>query len=150
MTRPWLLVTIVCCTVNATYALDPPESPAKCPISLNRLDLRYNHAGGQSIPQVKLAFTNQSNKVISALTFSLSILDPQGNAHPYNENLTYHRDIPPDDQQRSHTWTLDSASVDMHHSGESLTLLETQFADGVDWKDDGSQACTLTVDFHPK
>ena len=126
------------------------EPRPKCPISLNRLDLRYNHAGGQSIPQLKLAFTSHTDKTITSMTFSLSILDSEGNPRPYSENLSYHRNVPPGDQQRSHAWTLDSTSVDMHHSGESMTLLAVQFADDSSWKDDGSQACTLLVDFHAK
>jgi len=84
------------------------------------------------------------------MTFSLSILDSEGNPHPYSENLSYQRDVPPGNQQRTHTWTLDSGSVDMHHTGESMTLLEAQFAGDSLWKDDGSQACTLLVDFHAK
>jgi hypothetical protein len=38
----------------------------------------------------------------------------------------------------------------MHHTGESMTLLAVQFADDSSWKDGGSQACTLLVDFHAK
>ena len=131
----------------ASYAAAPPS---KCPVSLNRLDLRYNHSGGQSIPQLKLAFTNHTDKTITGMTFSLSILDSEGNPRPYSENLSYHRDVPPGDQQRSHAWTLDPTSVDMHHTGESMTLLAVQFADDSSWKDGGSQACTLLVDFHAK
>jgi hypothetical protein len=148
--RLWLLVTITYSCALATGAAQPAEPRSKCPISLNRLDLRYNHADGQSTPQLKLAFANQTDKTVAGMTFSLSILDSEGNPHPYSENLSYHRDVPPGSQQHSHTWTLDSSSVDMHHTGESLTLLQVQFADDSSWKDDGSQACTLLVDFHPK
>jgi len=143
-------ITLICSCGIAGYAAGLPDSPSKCPVSLNRLDLRYNHAGGQSLPQLKLAFTNQTEKTIADMTFSLSILDSEGNPHPYIDNLSYRRDVPPGNQQRSHTWTLDAASVDMHHTGENMTLLEVQFADNTSWKDDGSQACSLLVDFHPK
>jgi hypothetical protein len=148
--RLWLLLIILYGYGFAACSAQPAERPSKCPVSLDRLDLRYNHAGGQSIPQLKLAFACQTDKTITSMIFSLSILDSEGNPHPYTENLSYHRDVPPGNQQRSHTWTLDSSSVDMHHTGESMTLLEVQFADDTSWKDDGSQACTLLVDFHPK
>lgn len=134
--------------VSGAVAQSTP--PPKCPISLNRLDLRYNHAGGQSVPQLKLAFASQTEKTLTSMTFALSVLDAQGNPHPYTENLTFRREISPGNQQRSHTWNLDPASVDMHHTGESLTLLEVDFADGTSWKDDGTQTCTLLVDFHAK
>jgi len=131
-------------------ASQPSGSPPQCPVNLNHLDLRYNHAGGHSVPQLKLAFTSRSEKIITEMTLALSILDSQGNPHPYIEDLSYRQEIPPGTQQRSHTWTLNQASVDMHHAGESVTLLEVHFADGAVWKDDGSLACTLVVDFHPK
>ena len=143
-------ITLLCSCALVSYAAGLTDGPSKCPVGLNRLDLRYNHAGGQSVPQLKLAFVNQTEKTIAAMTFSLSILDSDGNPHPYTENLTYRRDVPPGGQQRSHTWTLNTSNVDMHHTGESMTLLEVQFADDTSWKDDGSQACTLLVDFHPK
>jgi hypothetical protein len=143
-------ITLLCSCALVSYAAGLTDGQSKCPVSLNRLDLRFNHAGGQSVPQLKLAFVNQTEKTIAAMTFSLSILDSDGNPHPYTENLTYRRDVPPGTQQRSHTWSLDTSNVDMHHTGESMTLLEVQFADDTSWKDDGSQACTLLVDFHPK
>ena len=145
-----LLLALTGSYSHATYAALLPDADSKCPISLNRLDLRYNHAGGESVPQVKLAFVNRTDKTIGAMTFSLSILDSEGNPHPYFQNLTYRRDVPPGPQQRSHTWTLDTSNVDMHHTGENMTLLEVDFGDGSSWKDDGSESCTLLVDFHPK
>ena len=101
------------------------------------------------MPQLRLAFINRE-KAISKIVLSLSILDSQGNSNLYGEDLSYRREIPPGEQERSHTWTLDPSSVDMHHTGESVTLQEVLFSDGTEWKDNGSQACTLLVDFHPK
>ena len=143
-------ITLLCSCAIASYAAGLTDGRSKCPVSLNRLDLRYNHAGGESLPQVKLAFVNQTDKTIADMTFSLATLDSDGNTRPYTETLSYRHDVPAGTQQRSHTWTLDPANVDMHHTGESMTLLEVQFADNTTWKDDGSQACTLVVDFHPK
>ncbi len=146
------LLTISICYLafaNSVVAA-PTEAPAMCPINLDRLDLRYNHAGGVSVPQLRLAFTNGTDKTITDVLLLLSILDSEGNSHPYSEDLTYHRQIAPGTQPHSHIWNLDAASVDMHHAGESVTLQKVQFADGTIWKDDGSLACTLSVDFHPK
>ena len=142
---------LICCGAFACCgAAAQAVSSVKCPVGLDRLDLRYNHAGGQSVPQLRLVFTNLTDKTITNMVLALSILDPEGNSHTYPENLTHHREIAPGTPQRSHLWNLDMASVDMHHSGESVTLQEVQFADGTAWKDDGSLACTLSVDFHPK
>ncbi|HEX3469891.1 MAG TPA: hypothetical protein VHT28_01795 [Silvibacterium sp.] len=99
---------------------------------------------------MRLVFTNLTDKTITNMVLALSILDPQGNSHPYPEDLTHHREVAPGTPPRSRIWDLDAASVDMHHSGESVTLQEVQFADGTSWKDNGSLACTLSVDFHPK
>lgn len=146
-----LLAVSICYLAFARSGVASPTEPAtKCPISLDRLDLRYNHTGGVSVPQLKLAFANRTDKTITDILLHLSILDPEGNPHPYSDDLTYHRDIPPGTQLRSHTWTLDAASVDMHHTGESVALQQVEFADGTTWKDDGSLACTLSVDFHAK
>ena len=146
-----LLTVLICYLAFACSVAAAPIEPAmKCPINLVRLDLRYNHAGGVSVPQLRLAFTNGTDKTITDILLLLSILDSQGNSHPYSEDLTYHREIAPGAQAHSHIWNLDAASVDMHHAGESVTLQKVQFADGTVWKDDGSLACTLSVDFHPK
>jgi len=149
--RTSLLTISICCLAFArSVVAGPTEPPAKCPSSLDRLDLRYNHAGGASVPQLRLAFTSQTHRTITDMLLLLSILDFQGNSHPYPDDLTYHREITPGMQPHSHIWNLDAASVDMHHAGESVTLQKVQFADGTIWKDDGSLVCTLSVDFHPK
>lgn len=146
-----LLIVLICSAIfTGSASAQTSGSASHCPISLDRLDLRYNHAGGQSVPQLKLAFVSRTERTVSYLNFAVTILDSQGNPHPYTQDLSYRHDIPPGSQQRSHTWNLDPAAVDMHHSGESITLLGAQFADGTAWKDDGSLACTLAVDFHPK
>jgi len=150
-TRHSLLTMSICCLAFARSVVAAPAEPAvTCPINLDRLDLRYNHAGGVSVPQLRLAFTNGTDKTITDILILLSILDSQGNSNPYSGDLTYHREIAPGAQPHSHIWNLDAASVDMHHAGESVTLQKVQFADGTVWKDDGSLACTLSVDFHPK
>ena len=145
-----------CCTAPGqsppaqSSGSQPAATSAKCPVSFEQVDVRYNHAGGESVPQLRLAFTNRTDKTIAGFVFSLSILDPNGNPIPYPSQLEYRREFPPSPQQRSRLWSLDKASVDMHRSGETVTLLETTFADGTTWKDDGSQACTLAFDYHAK
>jgi hypothetical protein len=146
-----LLAVLIFSLAPARGTITAPDEPAaKCPVRLERLDLRYNHAGGQSVPQLRLAFTNSTDKTITDILLLLSILDSQGNGHPYIEDLNYHREIAPGMQPHTHLWNLDAASVDIHHTGESITLQKVQFSDGTTWKDDGSLACILSVDFHPK
>jgi hypothetical protein len=142
-----LLGALTCCPA---LAQNTGTAPSKCPVGFEHIDLRYNHAAGESVPQLRLAFTNRSDKTITGFTFALSILDSDGNPVPYGSDFDYHRDFPSGEPQRSHIWTLSSASVDMHRSGERVTLLETRFADGSTWKDDGSRACILAFDYHAK
>jgi hypothetical protein len=146
------LVSLLLCYAALDYSAiaAPDESAARCPINLNRLELRYGHAGGQSVPQLKLDFTNLTGKTIEGIELTLYILDSQGNPHPYSEDLAYHHEIAPGTQLKSHIWLLDAASVDIFRTGESLTLRAVQFADGTTWKDDGSQACKIAVDYHAK
>ena len=124
--------------------------PAKCPVGFEQVDVRYNHAGGESFPQLRLAFTNRTDKTIAAFVFSLTILDPNGNPVPYASQFEYRREFPAGGPQRTRIWNLDKASVDMHRSGETVTLIETTFVDGTTWKDDGSQACVRAFDYHPR
>ena len=141
-----------CCTALAQTSAGPPPATAhsKCPIGFKQVDVRYNHAGGESTPQLRLSFTNQTSKTITDFVFSLSILDSDGNPVPYASDFHYRHEFPLGEAQRSRIWNLDPASVDMHRTGESVTLLEAQFADGTSWKDDGSQACSLAFDYHAR
>ena len=99
---------------------------------------------------MRLSFTNRSGKTITDFIFSLSILDSHGNPVSYPSDFHYRHEFPPGEAQRSRTWKLDPASVDMYRTGESVTLLEAHFADGTLWKDDGSLACALAFDYGPK
>ncbi|MBV8114248.1 MAG: hypothetical protein JO300_05870 [Silvibacterium sp.] len=151
--RSILLFSVVfgCCTALAqTSAVSPAVPLSKCPIGFGSVDVRYNHAGGESVPQLRLSFTNQTGKTITDLVFSLSIFDSDGSPVSYPSDFHYHHEFPPGQAQRSHTWNLDPASVDMHRTGESVMLLEARFADGTGWKDDGAWACTLAFDYRPK
>ncbi len=138
----------------AASAQSPPGSPrkdsSKCPVSFEHVDVRYNHAGGESVPQLRVTFANRTEKTIAGFVFSLAILDSNGNPIPYASQFEYRREFPAGEGQRSRIWNLDPASVDMHRSGENVTLVGATFADGTTWKDDGSEACTLAFDYHAK
>jgi hypothetical protein len=129
-------------------AVDSPSR--KCPIRFDRINLRYNHAGGQSVPQLNLDFTNRTANPIANIVLRLSILDTDGNPRPYPDDLTYSKEPIPGKEHKTYTWDLNTSSVDMHHTGESVTLQSLQYADGTDWKDDGSLSCSISVDFHAK
>ena len=147
----FLLAAFACYTAVAqTSAASPGTAPSKCPVGLEHVELRYNHAGGESLPQLRLSFTNQTNKTISGFVFALSILDSQGNPVPYASQFEYRHEFPAGEPQRSRIWNLDPASVDIHRSGEIVTLLEATFADGTNWKDDGSRGCALSYDYHAR
>jgi hypothetical protein len=140
-----------CCAALAqSSAARPGTASSKCPVGFDHIELPYNHAGGQSVPELRLTFSNRTDKTIAGFVFSLSILDSDGNPVPYTSQFNYRREFPAGEPQRARVWRLDPASVDIHRSGESVTLLETTFADGTTWKDDGSQACTLSFDYHAK
>jgi len=127
----------------------PAQASAKCPLKLSHLDLRYRHTGGTSRPQVDLSFTNVAENKIVRISFSLSILDSGGYPHPYEDSLVFSKGADPD-KPVSHLWALNAASVDIHHTGESLEVESVEFADGSAWHGDGSSECTITVDFHPQ
>ena len=146
-----LLVAFAYGTALAQSPAAPTEdASSKCPVGLEHVDLRYNHAGGGSVPQLRVAFTNRTEKTITGFVFSLSILDSEGNPVPYASQFEYHHEFPAGAPQRSRIWNLDPTVVNMHHTGESVTLVETTFANGTAWKDDGSQSCMLSFDYHAK
>ncbi len=140
-----LTAGLFACTCLSAFG----QAPSACPVKLDHLDLRYNHAEGKSVPQVSVGFTNESAKRVAHLTFSLSILDSGGYPRPYDENFTYSKPVEPG-RHVAFLWTLNAESVDMHHTGESVSLDKIEFADGTVWTDDGSLNCTMTIDFHAK
>jgi len=121
----------------------------KCPVALDHIELSYAHQGGQSKPQLRINFGNAAGKQISTITFTLSILDPSGYPHPYPGDLVYRKGLEAD-AQKVFVWSLAQESVDIHRTGETVLVQEVEFSDATSWKDDGSESCELTVDFHPK
>jgi hypothetical protein len=140
-------VLISCCTAGNPLAI--AQSDVKCPLNLSHLDLRYRHSGGNSQPQLNLAFTNISERKLTRIVFALSILDSGGYSRSHDDDLIYSKGAYPG-KPVFFRWTLIPESVDIHHTGESVEVKEVAFADGSTWRGDGSPACTATVDFHPK
>ena len=122
-------------------------APQNCPAKIENLALSYSHQGGQSKPQLSATFSNQSGKRISSATFELSLLDSAGYPHPYPHALSL-RDGLDAGKVRTSQWALRVEAVDIHRTGEILLLREVDFDDGMTWKDDGSESCSLAVDYH--
>jgi len=145
--KAWMFIAINCLSLAALAETEKPAPADKCPISFQHIDLRYNHAGGESKPQLELIFTNQSEQRVTGFTFSLSILDAGGYPNLYSDSLSYRAGLEPD-KKRISLWSLKLAAVDIHHSGETAILQKVEFVDGSTWTDSGSQECKITVDFH--
>ena len=143
-----MLIVALSLVCSATRAKSQ-SSGQKCPVVLDHIDLNYNHEGGKSKPQLSVEFGNATGKAITTVTFSLSVLDSAGYPHPYPEDLEY-RDGLETTKQKTFTWNLAPESVDIHRAGETVLVREVEFADATGWKDDGSESCVLTVDFHPR
>jgi hypothetical protein len=143
-----VLTFALCLACSATRA-KAQSSEQKCPVLLDHIELSYNHAGGQSKPQLRVEFGNVAGKGIRSVTFSLSVLDSAGYPHLYPDDIVY-RDGLETGKQKIFTWSLAPESVDIHRTGETVLVQEVEFADATGWKDDGSESCVLTVDFHPR
>jgi hypothetical protein len=129
-----------------SVAMSPEQ---KCPVVINSADLNYSHQGGQSKPQLKIWFGNDAGKRISKITFSLSVLDPSGNARPYPDDLVYEEGLETGKKQ-VFSWDLTQENVDIHRAGETVVVKKVHFVDATDWVDDGSESCAFTVDFHAR
>ena len=144
-----LKLTLALCLACSAGCASAQDNDRKCPVVLDHIDLNYNHQGGQSKPQLRVIFDNGAGKAISAVTFNLSVLDSGGYPRPYPEDLTY-RDGLDAGKRKEFTWILSPESVDIHRTGETVSVQEIDFADNTTWKNDGSDSCELTVDFHPR
>jgi len=143
-----ILAFALCLACGATKA-NAQRSEQKCPVSLNHIELSYNHEGGHSKPQLRVEFGNTAGKGITTVTLTLSVLDSAGYPHPYPEDLVY-RDGLEAGKQKNFAWSLAPESIDIHRTGETVLVQQVQFADATSWKDDGSESCVLSVDFHPR
>jgi hypothetical protein len=143
----WLLVALLA-SYLPTFA-EAQNAADKCPIAIDQVELSYNHQDGQSRPQLTSKFVNETKKQVLAITFSLFVLDSSEAPRPYPDDLTYSEKLDPG-QKKMFTWDLSSESIDMHRTGESLILEKVEFADNTLWRDDGSESCAYTVDFHAK
>jgi hypothetical protein len=121
----------------------------KCPVVIDRVELSYNHQGGESKPQLRVEFGNFAGKQISNITFSLSVLDADGYPRPYPDDLTYREGLETG-KRKVFIWDLAPETVDIHRAGETVVVKKVEFSDTTGWIDDGSESCVFTVDFHAK
>ena len=149
MKTNFAILTLALCLACTAARANAQSSGQKCPVVLDHIALSYNHEGGQSKPQLRVKFDNAAGKRITKVTFSLSVLESSGYPQPYPEDLVY-RDGLEAGKQKIFAWSLAPESIDIHHAGETVLVLEVEFADATRWKDDGSESCVLTVDFHPR
>lgn len=145
----WMLVVMSSFLSSTSAQTGTSTTNDTCPLSFQHIDLRYNHAGGESRPQLELIFTNQSAKKIDSFTFSLSILDAAGYPNSYGDDLVYRTGLEPG-KKRVSLWNLQSTSVDMHRTGETAILHKVYFSDGTVWIDAEALECQISVDFHPR
>jgi hypothetical protein len=149
MARIKLLGLILVVSMSSLAQTVSPTPEDNCPIGFHHLDLRYNHAGGESKPQINLSFINQTQKKVAVFTISLSLLDSAGYANPYGKDLNYRAGADPGKKYVA-IWTLQSPLIDMHHTGEIVYLQKVDFSDGTRWTDPGSLICKIVVDYHPQ
>lgn len=140
-----LVLSLVCGAVSA----EAENAGQKCPVVISGVDLNYNHQGGQSKPQVKVEFANNAARRIMTITFSLSLIETNGDARPYPDDLIYEEGLEPG-KKRVFVWSLTPEDVDIHRAGEMVTLKKVRFIDASGWVDDGSESCELTIDFHAR
>ncbi len=120
-----------------------------CPVKIEQVQLTYNHQGGQSVPRLKVRFSNEAGKRIARVSFSLALLDPDGYPHSYPGDLDYRAGLDAG-KMRASFWELRSELVDIHNAGETVVVRRVQFGDGSGWEDGGSESCKLTMDFHAR
>jgi hypothetical protein len=145
-------VALVCLAFGCVAGGDPlavHAAPQNCPAKIDSLALNYSHQGGQSKPQLSANISNQSGKRISSATFELSLLDSAGYPHPYPRALSFSDGLEAG-KVRASQWALRVEAVDIHRTGEVLLLRAVEFDDGMSWKDDGSESCSLAVDYHAR
>jgi hypothetical protein len=143
------LLTLAACAAWTAASAVAQSHEQKCPVVLDQIQISYTHNGEQSKPQLRVVFDNAAGKQIANVTFSLSVLDSGGYPHPYPDDLVFGDGLETA-EKKNFAWTLAPESVDIHHTGETVLLREVEFADATTWKDDGSESCVLTVDFHPR
>jgi len=118
-------------------------------VKIEQVQLTYNHQGGQSVPRLKVRFSNEAGKRIARVSFSLALLDPDGYPHSYPGDLDYRAGLDAG-KMRASFWELRSELVDIHNAGETVVVRRVQFGDGSGWEDGGSESCKLTMDFHAR
>jgi hypothetical protein len=142
-----LILTL--CLACGVMQAQANSADRKCPVVINRVELSYNHQGEPSKPQLRLWFQSDAGSPISAIAFSLSILDSGGYPRSYPGQLTYSDGLDAG-KKKVFIWDLASESVDIHRTGETVVVQKVEFADAASWIDDGSEACAFKIDFHAR
>lgn len=143
------LLVLALCLACGTMRAEAESPERKCPVVINSVELSYSHQGGESKPQLKVAFVNFASKQVSNVTFSLSVLDADGYPRPYPDDLTYREGLETG-KKKVFIWDLANESVDIHRAGETVVVTKVEFTDTTRWIDDGSESCVFTVDFHAR
>lgn len=149
MKRHTSLLALAACLAFGGESAEASSPKQACPVIIKQVDLSYKHAGGRSVPQLRMSFGNRANRPISTVTFTLSLLDSDGYLHPYPEDLQHSEGLEPG-IKTVFTWELASEAVDIHRTGETVAVEKVEFADTSSWVDDGSQSCAFTVDYRAK
>ncbi len=133
--------------LSATILAQSPKP--KCPVALGRVEVSYRHDGGESKPQLQLSFQNESGKPVSNVVFKLMLLDSGGYPREYAHEFIYNAVLEPG-KTKIGTWKLDPESVDIHRTGASALVEKLTYSDDTTWADDGSESCSVTMDYHPR
>jgi hypothetical protein len=147
-----LIATTLFFALCFTWGVERGEAASaeqKCPVVIDHVELLYNHAGGHSIPQLKVSFDNAVRKRISTVTFNLRLLGASGDERPYPDDLKYSDGVEMG-KNKVFTWDLTPQEVDIHRLGETVMVQRVEFDDGPAWVDDGSESCVFKVDFQAK
>jgi len=74
MRFPLKALLLAVCVSGCWAGATAQGTAQKCPIAIESLSLGYNHAGGQSKPQLQLQFGNRADRRIGTATFELWLL----------------------------------------------------------------------------
>ena len=142
------MVIALCLAWNGerTAAANPEQ---KCAVVIDQVALAYNHAGGHSIPELRVRFGNTAGKRVMTVKFALSVVSPGDDTRLYPNELEYSDGLEIG-TKKVFTWDLVPELVDMHRTGEVVFVQRVEFADATAWVDDGSESCAFKEDFHAR
>lgn len=116
-----------------TLGLPTMAQEQSCPVKIN--DVR------NTAKTVTVLFTNTSQTSISRAEFIVALVDTQGGEH-YIPLIASHKQLHPGENG---TAFISAAAPQVAAPQARAYLLDTTFADGSAWSDDGSHSCSLTA-----